>query len=1168
MATRRAAASSSNTRTRSGMRPPAPVLRSKNTLARPEAAENIDPESHTPSIPPTPSPLPETFSVPNFARHADGKDAGTNIQVVIRCRVRSDREIQENSPIIVKTNGARGEEITIETAMPNPNLGGISLPPTRTYPFDRVFGPEADQAMIYHDVVSPILDEVLMGYNCTVFAYGQTGTGKTFTMQGDLTPSISGGTSTDAGIIPRTLARLFYHLENKVADYSVKISYMELYNEELRDLLAAELKEPTGNAQPMGQGSNAGNGLKIYDDAGKKGVMIQGLEEVPVKDAKDAIELLRKGSHRRQIAATKFNEHSSRSHSIFTITVHTKESSSKGDDLLKVGKLNLVDLAGSENIGRSGAENKRAREAGMINQSLLTLGRVINGLVDNASHIPYRESKLTRLLQDSLGGRTKTCIIATVSPTRSNMEESLSTLDYALRAKSIKNKPELNQRMTRNGLLKEYVCEIERLKGDLAAAREKNGVFFTREHWNEISEEHEIVRTKHEEARRQVEIIEIKMRAVREEFEQSIALLLKRENELNQTKEQLREKEELLGQTEEELRITQVGLEEEIVVRKAHAETERELDGVAGSLKTAVKGSVKDVQGLFDKLARKTSVFSSNLDAVSQQGSTIFDQAQELVAQLERFDEQHGEVLESLQSQVEKFHASESQLLSAQATLVEEELYKFFESIQKIHDEENAAAEVSDSLMVAISEASKSLKQSMATWEESLKEKCSSLVSELTAVWSREFSTATNALKGVADLVEKTVAQAQEHIDTEKAAISQAKASAELASSTQIARLQEQNELLTRLLDSEKSKSERVRDDLISQISTLLVNFTDGRDRSMRDAVGQIRTGIAESQRECEKFKEEHGELMDGVIENGEAMWECLEGYREDGAEMGKLGAEALSTLDTSVKTGFSKVLSDVSTSTSKFAVGITQQVERSDASNSIAFETIGRHKRARIEIVEALETDAQESSERIQEGLASTTRNVEEHVKQLRSDVTSLTNITESYRDISHTSIPAIAQAANRLLEDGTREDTPTGQTPRKRAFEYVDSWELTKPRDVVLQLWRDGGDHGKPVTSSSEWNIPTEETHEEPRRYLPSPTPSSESVLAPPSDIILPSPPPEMSAHVQQIPPPTTRLTRHARSNSAVSNISKGKRAEVDGARGALIEQSANVVTRRRGR
>lgn len=329
--------------------------------------------------------------------------------MVIRCRRRSDREIQENSPIIVSSNGARSKEISVETGAPQSSLGIVTLPPLRTYPFDLVFGPEADQAMVYHNVVSPMLEEVLMGYNCTLFAYGQTGTGKTYvyciililnphfnilpryTMHGDLKPTPMGNPSPDAGMIPRVLFRLFHSLETSKADYSVKISYIELYNEELRDLLASDFSPPTSSTQPMGiSGKEKAAELKIFDDAGKKGVFIQGLEETAVKDCKDALALLNKGSERRQIAATRFNDHSSRSHSIFSITVHVKETSNIGDDLLKVGKMNLVDLAGSENIGRSGAENKRAREAGMINQSLLTLGRVINALVDNAAHVPYR----------------------------------------------------------------------------------------------------------------------------------------------------------------------------------------------------------------------------------------------------------------------------------------------------------------------------------------------------------------------------------------------------------------------------------------------------------------------------------------------------------------------------------------------------------------------------------------------------------------------------------------------------------------------------------------------------------------------------------------------------------------------------------------------------------
>lgn len=216
----------------------------------------------------------------------------------------------------------------------------------------------------------------------------------------------------------------------------------------------------------------------------------------------------------------------------------------------------------------------------------------------------YRESKLTRLLQDSLGGRTKTCIIATVSPARSNMEETLSTLDYAMRAKSIRNKPEVNQRMTRNALLKEYVVEIERLKADVLAAREKNGIFFSEETWNQMSAEQELRQTEMEEAKKHVEIVESQMRNVREEFEQSIALLMKRDKELGVTKEKLKETEGTLGVKEGQLKVAQVALKEEVVVREAYQMSEGVLDGVAGGLKKIAGESIQDVGGLFDKLRR------------------------------------------------------------------------------------------------------------------------------------------------------------------------------------------------------------------------------------------------------------------------------------------------------------------------------------------------------------------------------------------------------------------------------------------------------------------------------------------------------------------------------------------------------------------------------------
>lgn len=217
------------------------------------------------------------------------------------------------------------------------------------------------------------------------------------------------------------------------------------------------------------------------------------------------------------------------------------------------------------------------------------------------------ESKLTRLLQDSLGGRTKTCIVATVSPARCNLEETLSTLDYAMHAKDIRNKPELNQRMTRNSLIKEYVAEIERLKADVLAAREKNGIFFSEETWNQISAEHEMQKTELKEAKEQVEVSEGRLRAVREEFDQSIGLLKLREKELAETRTSLASTETDLKTKTAELGAVKIAFEEEVVYRKAFEQTESALDGVAQGLRDVAQQSVADVGSLFNKLGMLSS---------------------------------------------------------------------------------------------------------------------------------------------------------------------------------------------------------------------------------------------------------------------------------------------------------------------------------------------------------------------------------------------------------------------------------------------------------------------------------------------------------------------------------------------------------------------------------
>ena len=283
---------------------------------------------------------------------------------------------------------------------------------------------------------------------------------------------------------------------------------------------------------------------------------------------------------------------------------------SGGEDLLKVGKFNLVDLAGSEAIGRSGATDKRAREAGMINQSLLTLGRVISALVEKGPHIPYRESKLTRLLQDSLGGKTKTCIVATVSPTRSNMEETLSTLDYAIRAKSIRNRPEVNQHLTKTGLLKEYLGDIERLKAEVLAAREKNGIYIPEEQWKEMQDDLARQKSDYEEAKLRANSASVELATKKKAFDELSHKMLATAEELEQAREAERQLNALMDEIKVELEQNRTRLNEERHVAAAFEEGEARLDRVASGLKEVATESVSDVGGLFEKLGECLFTFA------------------------------------------------------------------------------------------------------------------------------------------------------------------------------------------------------------------------------------------------------------------------------------------------------------------------------------------------------------------------------------------------------------------------------------------------------------------------------------------------------------------------------------------------------------------------------
>lgn len=360
--------------------------------------------------------------------------AAEAVQVIVRCRPFNEREQKMACRPVISMDPSIGQ-----VQLTKPNADDSS--PPKLFSFDGVYFMNDTTRQIYDEICFPLVGSVLQGFNGTIFAYGQTGCGKSYTMMGV-------DDEDNRGVIPR----VFYHVFDEIAvsedtKFLVRASYLEIYNEEIRDLLAPGTKITK---------------LELHEHP-EKGVYVDGLSYHKMVNTRDLERIMELGSKNRSVGATLMNAESSRSHSIFTIDLEMMDIVN-GEEKVRAGRLNLVDLAGSERQTKTGATGDRLREATKINLSLSALGNVISALVDGKSkHIPYRDSKLTRLLQSSLGGNTKTLMVACISPADNNYEETLSTLRYANRAKNIKNKPKINED-PKDALLREYQEEIKRLK--------------------------------------------------------------------------------------------------------------------------------------------------------------------------------------------------------------------------------------------------------------------------------------------------------------------------------------------------------------------------------------------------------------------------------------------------------------------------------------------------------------------------------------------------------------------------------------------------------------------------------------------------------------------------------------------------------------------------------
>lgn len=360
-----------------------------------------------------------------IAEPVDELRNGDSISVTIRFRPLSEREFLKGDEIAWYADGDK--------------IVRNEYNPATAYGFDRVFGPDTTSPEVYEVAAKPVVKSAMEGVNGTVFAYGVTSSGKTHTMHGD---------QNSPGIIPLAIKDVFSIIQDTPGrEFLLRVSYLEIYNEVINDLL-----DPTGQ------------NLRVREDA--QGTYVEGIKEEVVLSPGHALSFIAAGEEHRHVGSNNFNLFSSRSHTIFTLMI---ESSARGDEYDGVifSQLNLIDLAGSES-SKTETTGLRRKEGAYINKSLLTLGTVIGKLSEGkASHVPYRDSKLTRLLQSSLSGHGHVSLICTVTPASSNMEETHNTLKFASRAKRVEIYASRNKIIDEKSLIKKYQREISTLKQEL-----------------------------------------------------------------------------------------------------------------------------------------------------------------------------------------------------------------------------------------------------------------------------------------------------------------------------------------------------------------------------------------------------------------------------------------------------------------------------------------------------------------------------------------------------------------------------------------------------------------------------------------------------------------------------------------------------------------------------
>ena len=899
---------------------------------------------------------------------------------------------------------------------------------------------------------------------------------QTYTMEGELTSNMA---SKHAGVIPRSVHTIFDVLEHQALEYSVKVSFLELYNEELTDLLAEE-ESGAGGGGGAGMSDEAHKELRIFEDTtGKRGMLVNNLEEVIVTSSAEVFALLQRSWQKRRTAETLLNKNSSRSHCVFIITVHTKECDEDGEDIIKTGKLYLVDLAGSECVGKSGAQNQRAKEAGKINQSLLTLGRVINALVDKASYVPYRDSKLTRLLQESLGGRAKTVIIATVSPSMLALDETLSTLEYAHRAKNIRNRPQVNQKMSKRAYMKDLLAEISSLKRDNEALRLKNGVFLPPDKYELMMSQQKGDSLRLEELFFAVKSKETEVEQLQAAAQEKEAQLLQltadkahtqarlqttqdtlasTELQLHSTAQQLHTTSNTLQLTSQQLQEEQVKVEEGVVLLQAHQRTEEALTAQAVQLVQAMDTAMGDKERLFDKVQRKADLEAANVreverlthtvdrqvrafdDDASSFSSTFAEQRQRTAVCVERVERGSRKALAAVQAEVGQW----SSAWSVQQEEMRVKQSAYHEATQR-HLQEHARE---------VERAHADVQAALSSADEHAQRGSAQLHSRLQA--QAEHFSAT--VEGRTQHLTSTGQSISAFAGSTSAALLRLSESTSSGLGSSVSSAQASLSFLSSFLQAQDEQRQRLRCSLLATVQHAL----EEAEAQQKQAVS---SAVAELQRQLRTQADSDAQLSRSLLEDNQAVQLQLSSWAE---QQRRSMEEEEAELD-SATASWSELAASAASQAAALSSGFSSSLSLVQGQCELEAERGRRCGSDWFDSLTSFHADASQHSEHLQQLQRTFTRALDAtaqqaavaeqaELAQLSSGLQSLQSTASGFVQFVTQHAAAVQSAVRAFQSDAFQVERPSGRTPEKRKLPYPAAAALssTPPHPQLLQLFR----------------------------------------------------------------------------------------------------------------